>query len=199
MFDPGKTIELISGSFSRPRETWNAYLGENPTWQRAAMELTVPLVVAAVIIGWLLSLMLGGYFYYGYGRGAILGLIFALISAAISVTVLSFLVSFFAGRFGGRESFDRAFTGVSLAMVPGWAGVALGGIPFLGALLQLAGTIIGLVYLHKIIPLAVDVPEDKRALHFIVTLVVAIIVQMIIGLILGAGAMANRAGMGQFG
>lgn len=199
MFNPSKTIELVSGSLTNPRETWQSYLGENPVWQRTAMELTVPLVIAAIVVGWLLSVLLGGYFYFGYGRGAVFGLIFGLVSAAISVTVLSFLVSFFAGRFGGESSFDRAFAGVSLAIVPGWIGTALSGIPILGGLLQLAGTITGLVFLYKIIPLAVRVPEEKRVLHFIVTIVAAIIVQMIIGLILGAGAMTSGGGMERFG
>lgn len=188
MFNPGKTVELVTGSLTRPRETWMAYLGENPTWQRTALELTIPLVVVAIIIGWLLALILGGFFTFGYGRGVVLALIFGLVSAAISVTVLSFLVSFLAGKFGGQENFDRAFAGVSLAMVPGWVGAALSGIPFLGWLINLVAVIIGLVYLYKIIPLAVGVPEDKRALHFVATLVLAIVVQIIVGLILSAGA-----------
>ncbi len=193
MFDPAKTIELVTGSLSRPRETWESWLGQNPTWQRTAVVLTIPLILAAIIIGWLLALILGGYFTFGYGRGVALALIFGLLSAAISVTVLSFLVSFLAGKFGGGENFDRAFAGVSLAMVPGWLGAALSGIPFLGALINLAAVIVGLVYLYKIIPLAVGVPEDKRALHFIVTLVLAIVVQLVIAVILGAGTASRYA------
>ena len=159
------------------------------------MELTVPLAVAAILLGWLLSVILGGYFYYGYGHGPILSLILALVGAAISVTVLSLVVNFFAGTFGGESNFDRAFTGVSLAIIPGWAGVAVSGIPFIGALLQLIGTIVGLVFLYKIIPLALNVPENKRVLHFIATIITVIVVQMIIGLILGAGAVATGGGV----
>lgn len=199
MFNPSKTIELVSGSLSNPRATWESYLGENPGWQRTAMELTVPLIVVAIVIGWLLSILLGGYFYFGYGRGAVFALVFGLIAAAISVTVLSYLVSFFAGRFGGESNFDRAFAGVSLAIIPGWLGAAVSGIPFIGSLLQLAGMITGLVFLYKIIPLAVDVPESKRATHFIVTIVAAAIIQIILGLILTAGTMTGGTGMHQLG
>ncbi|MFO7763203.1 MAG: YIP1 family protein, partial [Wenzhouxiangellaceae bacterium] len=155
MFDPSKTIGLISGGLTSPRETWESYLGENPGWQRTAVELTIPMVVSAIIIGWLLSLLLGGYFYYGYGRGVVLGLIVGLIAAAISIAVMSFVVSALAGVFGGQANFDRAFAAVSLATIPTWAGAAVGGIPFIGWLLQLAGSITGLVFLYKIIPLAV--------------------------------------------
>lgn len=191
MFNPAKTMELTTGGLTDPRATWESYLGENPGWQRTAMELTIPLAVAAIVIGWLLSVIFGSHFYYSYGRGAVLGLILALIGAAISVTVLSFVINFFADKFGGESNFDRAFAGVSLAIIPGWVGTALGGIPFLGMLLQLAGTIVGLVFLYKIIPLALGVTEDKRALHFIVSIVVVIVINVIISLILGAGAVGS--------
>ena len=195
MFNPSKTIELVTGGLTNPQPTWESYLGENPGWQKTAMELTVPLVIVSILIGWLLSVILGGFFYYGYGYGPIMALIFGLIGAAISVAVLSLVVSFFAGMFGGQSSFDRAFTGVSLAIIPGWVGVAVSGIPYIGPLLQLIGTIIGLVFLYKIIPLAVSVPENKRVLHFIATIITVIVIQMIIGLILGAGAATTGGGM----
>lgn len=188
MFDPSKTIALISGGLANPRETWESYLGENPGWQRTAVELTIPMVVSAIIIGWLLSVLLGGYFYYGYGRGVVLGLIVGLIAAAISIAVMSFVVSALAGVFGGQANFDRAFTAVSLATIPSWAGAALGGIPFIGWLLQLAGSITGLVFLYKIIPLAVLVPENKRVVHFVLTLVTVFVINIILGLIFGLGA-----------
>lgn len=194
MFDPSRTVKLISGGLTNPEETWASWLGENPGWQRTAIELTVPLVVSAIIIGWLLALLLGGYFYYGYGRGIVLGLIVGLIAAGISIAVLSFVVSALAGMFGGQANFDRAFAAVSLATIPSWAGVALGGIPFIGWLLQLAGWIIGLVFLYKIIPLALDVPEEKRVVHFVLTIVTVFVVNIILGLIFGLGA-ATGSGM----
>lgn len=195
MFDINKTMELVKGGLTNPEPTWESYLGENPSWQRTALELTVPLAVAAILVGWLLSVLLGGFFYYGYGHGPVLALILALIGAGIGVAIMTFVMGFFAGTFGGEADYNRSFAGVSLAYIPGWVGIALGGIPFIGWLLQLAGTIVGLVFLYKIIPLAVRVPEEKRVLHFVVTIVVVIVVQMIIGLILGAGAVASGDGL----
>jgi len=194
MFDPSKTINLIAGGLTSPRETWDSWLGENPGWQRTAAELTVPMIVAAILIGWLLSVLLGGHFYYGYGRGVVLGLIVGLIAAAISIGVLSFAVSALAGVLDGQANFDRAFAAVSLATIPGWAGAALGGIPFIGWLLQLAGSITALVFLYKIIPLALQVPENKRVVHFVLTLVTVFVVNVILGIVFGLGAATS----GQF-
>lgn len=188
MFDPSKTLKLITGGLTNPQQTWQSYLGESPGWQRTAIELTVPMVVSAIIIGWLLSVLLGGHFYYGYGRGVVLGLIVGLIAAAISIAVLSFVVSALAGVFQGQANFDRAFAAVSLATIPSWAGAALGGIPWIGWLLQLAGSIIGLVFLYKIIPLAMKVPENKRVVHFVLTLVTVFVINIVLGVIFGLGA-----------
>ncbi|QKK01604.1 MAG: hypothetical protein HND55_02405 [Pseudomonadota bacterium] len=187
MFNPGKTLALISGCLSSPRATWQSYLEENPGWQRTALELTVPMIVLAVLVGWILSLVFGTYLYYGYGRGAIAALIVGLAGAAISIVVVSFLISFLAGALGGQARFDRAFAGASLAMVPAWVGLAVSPIPFLGWLLQLVGSITALVFLYKVIPLAVSVPENKRVIHFVLLIVLAIVIQLVLGLMLGAG------------
>jgi len=188
MFDPSKTFKLITGGLTDPRQTWESYLGENPGWQRTAIELTVPMVVSAIIIGWLLSSILGGIFYFGYGRGVVAGLLVGIVTAGISIVVMSAVVSALAGVFGGQPGFDRAFAAVSLATIPAWAGAALGGIPWIGWLAQLAGSITALVFLYKIIPLAVRVPDNKRVLHFVLAIVAVFVINIFVGLIFGPGA-----------
>lgn len=195
MFDFGKFTGLVAGGLTRPRETWEAWLAEKPSWQQTAIQLTLPLLVAAVLIGSLLAALLGGYFVYGYGRGFFVGLILGVIMAAVSVALLSFVVAFLGGIFDGRNDFDGAFAGVSLAIIPGWVGMALSGIPFIGWLLSLAGFIAGLVFLYQVIPLAVGVPENRRVMHFVLTIVVVFAINVIIGAIFGAGQ-AARMGMG---
>ncbi len=187
MFDLPKFLELTIGGLLRPRETWESWLGESPTWQRTAVQLTAPLIVAAVLIGSLLARVLGGWFSFGYGHGVFAGLVIGLVSAVISVTVASLVISILAGAFGGRTGFDRAFAAVSMAFVPGWVGMALSGIPWLGFLLQFAGAIVGLVFLYKIIPLALEVPEGKRVLHFVLALVVIFVINLVISSLFGAG------------
>ena len=80
---------------------------------------------------------------------------------------------------------------MSLATIPSWVGAALGGIPWIGWLLQLVGSIIGLVFLYKIIPLALSVPDEKRVLHFVLTIVTVFVINIILGLIFGLGAVTS--------
>ncbi len=188
MFDPKRTFELISGGLMSPAATWERYLGQNPGWQVTAIQLTVPLVVLAVLVGWILSAIFGTHFYWGYGHGLVLSLIIAPIAALLALGLMSLVVSFLAGQFGGQFDFNRGFAGVSLAAIPSYVGSALGPIPWIGWLLSLIGAITSLVFLYKIIPLALGVPENRRVLHFIVALVLVFIVNVVLSLILGFGA-----------
>jgi len=188
-YDPRKTLELIRGGLLEPAATWRSYLAAEPTWQRTAIELTAPLVVVAVVIGWLLAALTNGILPMGYGHGLGGALVVALLGAAINVAIMSAVASAFAGVFDGRSSFDRAFAGVSLAYIPGWAGVALSGLPAIGWLLQLAGTIAGLVFLYRMFPLALHIPDHRRVLHFVATVVTAMVLNVILGALLGAGTM----------
>ena len=191
MFDFNKTLELVKGGLTEPRRTWQDYLATTRPWMETAALLTGPLIVAALVISWLIAAVFGTYFVYGYGYGLIVGLIVGLVFAAINVFVVSFLLSFFAGTFDGQKNFDRAFAAVSLAMIPAWTSMAVGTIPLIGSILQLVGGITSLVFLYMIIPLALSVPEEKRAVHFIVTIVAVIVASVIIGGILSIGAVSG--------
>jgi hypothetical protein len=54
-------------------------------------------------------------------------------------------------------------------------------LPWIGGLIALALGIFSLVQLWKIIPIYLEVPEGKRAAHYIVSLVATIVVMLVIG------------------
>lgn len=191
-FDIKKTIDLIKGGLFDAQNTWERYLAEKPGWQDTAIQLTGPLIIANVLLTLIFSRMVGGYVYFGYGQNfpaaLVSGLVYAAISFAIVVTVFWFL----AGVFKGKADFSRAFAAITLVAIPAWVAGVIGAIiPWVGWLIALAGAILTLVYLYRIIPLALDVPEDKRVAHYIVSLVSVLVINLIIGAVLGLGAM-NR-------
>ena len=55
-FDIKKTIDLIKGGLLDPRNTWTRYLGENPSWQDTAIQLTGPLLIANVLRSYVAAL-----------------------------------------------------------------------------------------------------------------------------------------------
>jgi hypothetical protein len=194
-YDFKKTLDLVKGGLMNPAETWNSYLGENPGWQQTLVVLTAPLILANVVLGLLLSRIMGTMSPFGLGGNWFAALVFGLVLACIGFAVAVFVFNFLAGVFGGKPDFSRAFAAMSLVAIPAWvAGIVGAAIPWLGGLITLAGAIVSLVFLYKIIPLAWAVPDDKRVLHFVASLVVVVVINFVIGSVLGVGRMGAGAG-----
>lgn len=192
-FDFTKTLSLVKGGLLDHQTTWNSYLGENPGWQQTALQLTGPLIIANVLLSLIFSRLVGGYSMYGYQSGwfgaLISGLLMGVISFAIAVLVFNFL----SGVFKGTPNFSRTFAAVTLAAIPAWvAGAVSGLIPYIGFLVSLAGGILSLLFMYRIMPLALEIPEDKRMVHYVVSLVTIIVCNMIIAFTLGLNGAARQ-------
>jgi len=186
MIDINKTLTLVKSGLFEPRETWKNYLQEERTWEETAMLLTLPLIILSTVTSAVLSYFFSSYSILGAqtGFGSI---ILGLIMAIIGITVASFVFSYLAGVFGGKYNFNKGFAALSLAAIPSYIGSILGSLPFVGVLLSLVLAIVGIIFLYKIIPSYLDVPQDKRVLHFIASLFVTFIPMMLIASILGMG------------
>ncbi|MGB5352861.1 MAG: hypothetical protein WBN32_04530, partial [Woeseia sp.] len=57
MIDLKKTVTLISGALTNREATWRAYLPEANDWQKTAMLLTGPLIVASSASAYALALV----------------------------------------------------------------------------------------------------------------------------------------------
>lgn len=191
-FDIKKTIDLIKGGLFDPKNTWTRYLDENPGWQDTAIQLTGPLLIANVLLTLIFSRMVGGYVYFGYGQNFLAALVSGLVFGAIGFAVVVAVFNFLAGVFKGQSNFSRAFAAVSLAAIPSWvAGIVGSIVPWIGWLIALAGGILALVYMYKIIPIALGVPEDKRVVHFIASIVCVVIINFIVAAVLGTSSMGR--------
>lgn len=185
MFDINKTVDLIKGGLLDPRATWQSYAAENRSWQDTGALLTLPMIIGSWILAGILSLIFRSYSLFGMGMGFgywVLGLIFAIIDIAVSTVIFSYL----AGAFKGKNDVNKGLAALSLAAVPGYAGNVVAPIPFIGWIIALALWIVTLVYIYQIIPLYLEVPQDKRAVHYVVSVVASIVVIFIIAAVLGA-------------
>lgn len=188
--DLAKTIALARGGLLDHENTWKSWLEPNPAWQETATVLTVPLLLANVILSMLFARFTGGFAYHVPGHGFLAALFFGLLVLVIGVIVASFVFHFLAGVFSGKPDFSRSFAAVSLAMIPAWlAGIVGALIPWVGWVIAIAGGVTSLVFLYKIMPLALAIPENKRALHFIASIVSIIVVQMLVGMLVAGGSM----------
>jgi Yip1 domain len=193
MFDWHKTLDLVKGGLLDPRPTWESYHAENRPWTDTAMTLTAPLILSTAVLVALLSWIFRHHYLFGYGRGGVLGFLLGIIVSTIGVLVAAFVFSFLAGVFKGTHDFNRGFAAVSLAMIPGYVGNVLGTLPWLGWLLSLALAILSLVYLYRIVPLYLNVPQDKRPVHYVVSLIACFVVMLVVAMVLGVGVMESPA------
>lgn len=192
-FDYTKTLALVKGGLFDHENTWKTYLEDCPDWRETALVLTGPLLVLNALLSLIFSRMTGGYAVYGYQGGWFSSLISSLIMGALGFAILVLVFNFLAGVFKGNANFSRAFAAASLAVIPAWVTGAIAGlIPYLGFLIALAGGILSLVFMYRIVPIALNVPDDKRTIHFVVSLVAVIVINMVIGMTLGLGNSGNN-------
>ena len=191
-FDFAKTLSLVKGGLTDHQATWKSYLEENPDWQQTATVLSGPLIFAHVVLSVILSRMFGGFAYLGYHSSFLAALFFGLLMAGLGFLISVFVFNYLAGIFKGESDFSRAFAAISLAAIPSWIAAIVGAlIPGFGFLIMIAGAITSLVFMYQIIPMALNVPEDKRVVHFILSLVAIAILNMIVGGFIGAGSIES--------
>jgi Yip1-like protein len=195
MFDLKRTLELVKGALFDPEPTWRGYLPEAGNWQKTAIVLTGPLIVASAVIAYLLALTTSSTSMFGQFRPTVMSSVLNIVSGAISAGVVAFIFSSLAGVFGGKNNFALGLAAITLAFVPGYVGQALTWLPWVGTLLALGLAIYGLVLLWRIIPLYLEVPEGKRTTHYIVSLIASIIVMVVVGSIVGRVLYGSSPGM----
>lgn len=187
MFDVNKTLNIIKGGLLEPDATWKAYLAENHDWKETLTLVAGPLIVVSAIAAAILSWIFSSHTLFGQRTG-FWGLLLGIAAAAIGLVVAALIFSFFAGIFKGKHDFSKGLAALTLAAIPAYVGGIIGTLPWIGWLLALALFIVSLVFLYRIIPAFLEVPEDRRALHYAVSLVASIVIVFIINMALGLGA-----------
>lgn len=188
MLDYRKSIDLIRGGLVEPRATWQSYAEENRGWQDTAVLLTLPLVIGSFLLSGILSWIFGGRLGAGAGLGPG-GWLLSLVMALAGIAVAAFIFSYLAGVFKGRHDFNKGLAAVSLAAIPSYLGSVIAPLPYIGWLVALALVIVALVFLYRIVPLYLEVPANRRVVHFISALLATAVVMMILASLFGPGRM----------
>jgi hypothetical protein len=192
--DLNKTFSLTRGGLLDRENTWRAYFENTPDWKDTAIALTAPLLLASVLLSMVFSRMSGGFVSYGLGQGFLAALLIGLFMAIVGVVLFAFVINLLAGVFDGKSDFSRAFAAVTFAMIPAWLAAIVGAlIPGIGFVVAMAGGITGLVFLYQILPLALAIPEQKRVVHFVSSIVLGIALQMVIGFLFTGGSVSPQA------
>jgi hypothetical protein len=183
-FDLNDTLRWVLGVLQDPHGTAAAYRETQAPWQATFLRIALPVFVAAGLLGLVLSWMSGRPTSFGVMAGAPLWMLFALAWSVVYVLVAAFLFDFFAGVFGGTRNYDAAMATLGLALVPAALGSALNPLPWLGWLIGLVASIYSLVLAYQFVPVFMSVPEDKRVVHFVTSIVAAVVLNIVVSLLL---------------
>ena len=198
-FDFAKTISLVKGGLRHHQSTWNTYFEDCPGWQQTAIQLTGPLLLASSVLSVIFARLIGGFSQYALYGNFFTALVASILMGVISVLIASLVFGMMAKVFNGKNDFSRAFAAISFAMIPAWVATIVGSIvPWIGWLFMLAGFVMTMVFLYKIMPLALNVPDGKRVVHYISSIVIVIIINMIIGAIIGPSTAVRQAQMNDY-
>jgi len=191
--DINQTVSLLKGGLLEPAKTWENYLGAMPSWIKTAFLLAGPLIVLNAVLSPVLSKLVGKL-SSKLGPSLPVSIILGLIGGSIGLALFSFIFNFFSKVFKGNDNWAQSFAAVSLAAIPGYAGMIVGSvIPWLGGLISLAGGILSLVFLYQIQAKALNVPEDKRPLHYIASLLIALVVSFVLFGLIGGSMFKSSA------
>jgi hypothetical protein len=190
MIDINKTFAIVKGGLLDPANTWDAYLGESHTWQETTALLSAPLIIVSAIASAVLAWVFSSHYMFAASPGPG-GFFIGIIAAFAGLFLAALIFSFFAGVFKGEHDFNNGLAAVSLAAIPSYVGAVVGTLPWIGWLLSLALTIVGLVFLYKIIPSYLKVPQQQRLVHFAVSLLVTVIAAVLLGMVFGIGSFAT--------
>lgn len=183
MIDLTCTMKLISGALFDRESTWQGYLPEAGDWRKTAFLLSGPLIVVSGAVAYLLSLLSADSSLFGLFRPTIMSTLVGFATGAIAAGIAALVFSTLAGVFGGKKSFALGLAATALAFVPAYIGQALAPLPWIGGVLAFGLVIFSLVLLWKIIPLYLEVPNGKRAFHYISSLATTVVLMMLLSII----------------
>ena len=183
--DIEKSVALIKGAVLDHEATWRSYLDEEPPWLRTAVVLSFPMVVVSAVGAFVLTLVFSGSPTFG-GPGFV-GMLYGIVMGCAGIVIWAFVIGGLASAFGGSGGFDRGLAAISLVLVPAFAANIVAPLPYIGVLISLASAIYALVLLYRIIPIALNVPQEKRTIHFIVSFIVGAVANIVLAVVLGIG------------
>lgn len=184
MFDIQATIRWVTAILKDPQAAATDYRESAAGWQQSFMQITLPVYVAASVVGLVVALITGGTFMFGSLSVGVF--VFSLLWSLGWTFVVAFIFDYLAGVFDGNRGYDAAYAVVALAIIPSAAGSAIAPVPWVGWLIGLAASIYSLVLAYRFIPTFLGVPDTSRAKHFIVSIIAAIVVNLIVSVTVGS-------------
>lgn len=176
---------LVRDGLVHPRKMWEDYFSQERGWRETAVQLILPLILLTALIVPALSSLFGAPQVLGAETFGLRGFASGILGTTIAMVAMGAITGFTAKWFSDRASFERGFAAVSVTSVPAFAADVVGTVPLVGWVVEITGSIVSILFLYQVIPLALGVPRHRRVPHFVLTLTGAVAVGVALSLVFG--------------
>lgn len=196
--DFNKLIARAKAIITSPKTEWPVIAQEPTTpadlYKGYIIILAAIPAIAAFIKGSMIGtdLYLVGRVRTGMGAGLVT-MVISYVLALAGVYIVALIVDALAPSFGGQKDRTQALKAVAYSMTAGWIAGAAVILPWIGALVAIAGALYGIYLLYLGLPHTMKAPQEKAVGYTVVVIIVAFVLQLIIASIVG---LATGFGMG---
>lgn len=162
-----------------PKDAWVAIKSEVDGIKDIYTKYLVVMAAIGPVASFLAGIIYRPKYIFTWLVGAVVAYIFALVMVYLVALVLEFL----APKFGGTTTKTDGFKLTAYSYTPAYVGGILALLPALG-LLQILFGIYSLYLFWVGLPTLSTVPENKRVVYFIATLVAVFVISIVIGFVL---------------
>ncbi|HEV7778025.1 MAG TPA: Yip1 family protein [Luteibacter sp.] len=195
--DTGKIVARIKGILTEPQTEWPVIAAEPETMKGLFTSYIMIVAALPAVAGFIKHSLIGVSALGIHARAPfVAGLLHMVLSYVLSLAVIylmSLIINALAPTFGGSKDPVQALKAAAYAWTAAWvAGIAII-VPWLGALIALAGAIYGIYLLYLGLPATMKCPRDMAAGYTAVSFIIALVLSWIVGIVL---ALALGAGFG---
>ena len=194
--DFGKIIERIKAILTTPRTEWPAAAAEPATVQSLYAGYIAIVAALPIIAGFIKGSLIGTSAFgitvrTPIGMG-IVGMVLHYVLALVIIYVVALIINALAPTFGGQKDMVQALKTVAYAWTASWiAGIAVI-VPWLGALIAVAGVIYAIYLLYLGLPQTMRCPREKTGVYTAVSVVIAMVLGWAMSLLV-AGTIGTTA------
>jgi len=194
--DFAKTTERVKAILTNPRAEWPVIAAEPASVGSLYTGYITFLAALPAIAGFIKGSLIG-YSMLGVttrrpiaaGIGTML---LTYLLTLVVVYIMALIISALAPSFGGRRDSVQALKSIAYAWTAAWvAGIAII-VPWLGAIIAVAGVIYAIYLLYLGLPQTMRCPPEKAGVYTAVSVIIAMVLSWIVGLLV-AGTIGTAA------
>ncbi|MBN1533476.1 MAG: YIP1 family protein [Spirochaetes bacterium] len=186
-------INTVKGFLTKPGEEWQKIKAQQYDKQTLLMKILVPILiiyVVATLLGTIISLVITPYVlqFLGFGRILMNAVVSAILAGVVAFGLIyggTFVLYGLADNFGAKKDDSVALKVMVFANIIMLVSSVALIIPYIGRLVQAAGSIYSLVLLFWGMRDLLEPPQDKMVMYYVVTLLILIAAGVVLFLLVG--------------